>query len=519
MKKIFKFSWFAFGFIGIIVAVVAFFMLANHNISNRSLLLLLTERGAALINVFERALIINSYGRHNFPLQNMAEEIMIDSRGFTFFSITDKNGKVLVHNNPDFLGTVVPIIEELKTGDFKKINLNIDTSTNSRDFGIECGIIKRDGKENFVIYKEISVNTLRDLIQNNPHHLERLLTPPPRRNRNNHEGHALDNRMLDNTMLDNLLEELLRPFPNENEDEDENIKNVNFLETEELPLYIFIGQDMSLHVERRFRSYLSLWATALPTLFTAIALFLIMLYFLRIKEAQKNQEAKLNALGDLTAGVAHEIRNPLSSIKGYATFFKQKFEKGSTEAEAASIMIEEVDRLNRAIDDLVGLGRSFDVKIEKTNITDVCNKVCLLLEPEAKQREIDLKCSFSKEKSYEIFADQDRLKQAFLNILLNAMEAFENTDIQNKEVSINLTKKSKNLIINIIDNASGMSEETLNRILDPYFTTKSQGTGLGLVIAKNIIEAHKGTLQIISFLQSSSKEKRGTTMQITLPLE
>jgi len=224
------------------------------------------------------------------------------------------------------------------------------------------------------------------------------------------------------------------------------------------------------------------------------------------ESAERNQ--RLASIGSLAAGVAHEIRNPLSSIKGFATYFKERYEDISEDQHTADVMIQEVDRLNRVVGQLLEFSRPINVTGKSTDIREIINNSLLLVEKQAEVKNIKIRKNIPGNIG-NVIIDPDRINQVFLNLFLNAIESMDYGGV----LSINLLwNEVKNGIeINISDTGIGISEKDLSHIFDPYFTTKSSGTGIGLAIVHNIIEAHKGEIKV------QSRENEGTSMILYLP--
>lgn len=219
------------------------------------------------------------------------------------------------------------------------------------------------------------------------------------------------------------------------------------------------------------------------------------------------RKEKLAAIGDLAAGVAHEIRNPLSSIKGIASYYKNKFEDDSNDKEMAGIMIEEVDRLSRVINELLEFARPKELNRKPSDINKLLEHSTRLVEQEATTQEIDIQLNLTSN-PVEADVDPDRLTQCFLNLFLNALQAMKGGG---KLTIFTSTDGKGNITIDIKDIGSGISEENLSKIFDPYFTTKPKGTGLGLAIVHKIIEAHQGQIKVRSIIG------QGTVFSIVLP--
>ena len=216
---------------------------------------------------------------------------------------------------------------------------------------------------------------------------------------------------------------------------------------------------------------------------------------------------RLASVGRLAAGVAHEIRNPLSSIKGFATYFKERYQDIPQDQQTATIMIQEVDRLNRVVSQLLEFARPVNIKPQSTNLSALIDDSIKLIENQAAQKNIVVK-THNPNQATEIMIDPDRLNQVLLNLYLNAIESM----VSGGELKIELSSNSEadGIDINISDTGCGISPEDLLKIFDPYYTTKSSGTGLGLAIAHNIIEAIGGQIKV------SSSQGNGTVFTIRI---
>lgn len=228
---------------------------------------------------------------------------------------------------------------------------------------------------------------------------------------------------------------------------------------------------------------------------------------IRELQGEVRRSERLASLGRLASGVAHEIRNPLSSIKGFAQYFRDKFEKDSQDKSYAEIVIEEVERLNRVITQLLDFARPKELRLQSYPLSQVIEHSLKLVQGNFEKKGISLKTSLLEEK---VEVDWDQMTQALLNIFLNAMESMDDTG--ELRVKTALKPEKKGVEISISDTGPGISRENLSRIFDPFFSTKKKGTGLGLAITANIIEAHKGEIAV------ESEEDKGTTFKILLPL-
>lgn len=229
---------------------------------------------------------------------------------------------------------------------------------------------------------------------------------------------------------------------------------------------------------------------------------------------------RLSALGNMAAGVAHEIRNPLSSVKGYALFLSTKLKDDEKAYDTAQLMIKEIDRLNRVVTDLLVVARPGDLRLEAIEPSQVIDRCVRLIEQEASSKNIKIS-KMVEQGVGKLLADQDKLVQSLLNILLNSVQAIKE---ESGEINISAGLSEKRLgeshigqresdaiVIRIRDNGQGMSEKNLSNIFTPYFTTKASGSGLGMTITHQIIEQHRGEITV------ASQEGKGTVFTIRLP--
>ena len=217
---------------------------------------------------------------------------------------------------------------------------------------------------------------------------------------------------------------------------------------------------------------------------------------------------RLASLGSLAAGVAHEIRNPLSSLKGFATYFRERYEDNPDDRETAETMISEVDRLNRVITQLLEFARPLTMNRRPTSIQTVIRHALRTVEGQARERGIIIEESLPPEIG-QIPLDADRISQVLLNLFLNAIAAME----QGGLLRVSLERRDDRTIrIAIADTGAGIRKEDLPRVFDPYFTTKPAGTGIGLPIVQKIVEAHGGEILL------ESEPGKGTTATLLLPV-
>ncbi|GHH98383.1 PAS domain S-box protein [Neobacillus kokaensis] len=229
-----------------------------------------------------------------------------------------------------------------------------------------------------------------------------------------------------------------------------------------------------------------------------------------ITERKKTEEVlhrqdKLAAVGQLAAGVAHEIRNPLTSMKGYAEFL-QLDEKDPERIEFLNIILDEIERVNTIVEDFMVLAKPKMVELEEKNLIPVIKNVVSLLEFEARKKNVRLQFDCSDE-IIQIECDENRLKQVFLNFIKNGIEAMPNGG----DLHVKTMIYENNVQISIQDSGVGIPKEKLNKLGEPFFTTKKHGNGLGLMMSFKIIENHHGKVFVESELN------KGTTFNILLP--
>jgi PAS domain S-box-containing protein len=218
-----------------------------------------------------------------------------------------------------------------------------------------------------------------------------------------------------------------------------------------------------------------------------------------------HQQDKLAAVGQLAAGVAHEIRNPLTSMKGY-TEFLQLDEKDPERLEFLNIILDEIERVNMIVEDFMVLAKPKAVELEEKNVIPVIKNVVSLLEFEARKRHVGLHLECETE-IIQIECDENRLKQVFLNFIKNGIEAMPNGG----DLYVKTFIKDNNVQISIQDTGVGIPEDKLKKLGEPFFTTKKNGNGLGLMVSFKIIESHNGKVFI------ESEPNKGTTFNIFLP--
>jgi two-component system sensor histidine kinase HydH len=229
-------------------------------------------------------------------------------------------------------------------------------------------------------------------------------------------------------------------------------------------------------------------------------------------ESKVRRAEKLAAVGELAASVAHEIRNPLSSIKGFAQFLNKGFGDHQPEREYTQIMIQEVDRINAVVNSLLTFARPVDADLQPIDVTKVIAHTLLLVEADAKERSIRIQTRFENETPI-VHADSNQLTQALLNLLMNAITAIERNGTIT--VGIENDRPSGDFRIWVEDDGPGIVPELHEKIFEPFFTNREKGTGLGLAMVRKIIELHNGSVAVISPAPLSGT---GTRFVLRLPM-
>ncbi|WP_082686847.1 PAS domain-containing protein [Bacillus sp. FJAT-27445] len=222
-------------------------------------------------------------------------------------------------------------------------------------------------------------------------------------------------------------------------------------------------------------------------------------------EDMLHRQDKLAAVGQLAAGVAHEIRNPLTSMRGYAEFL-QLDERDPERLEFLNIILDEIERVNGIVEDFMVLAKPKAVELEEKNVVPVIKNVLSLLEFEARKKNVKLDFDYTDE-IIQIECDENRLKQVFLNFVKNGIEAMPNGG----ELHVKSSIKGNEVQISIQDTGVGIPEEKLKKLGEPFYTTKKNGNGLGLMVSFKIIESHNGKVFV------ESEPNKGTTFNIFLP--
>lgn len=235
----------------------------------------------------------------------------------------------------------------------------------------------------------------------------------------------------------------------------------------------------------------------------------------RIKKMYRTD--RLAILGELAAGAAHEIRNPLTSIRSTIQYLSKDFSADPVKSEMITELIKEVERINKIVQGLLSFARPSELNMVEINIEQLINQTLVLINTTLKKQKIEIQFEYFTEESV-LFGDAEQLKQVFLNIILNAIDAMSSNEperprtlIISIEKGVAIDAYNRYLLISFEDTGLGIEEKKLDHIFNPFFTTKEEGTGLGLAISYGVINRHGGDIEV------KSMPGRGTVFTLKLP--
>lgn len=276
--------------------------------------------------------------------------------------------------------------------------------------------------------------------------------------------------------------------------------------TEERAL-VAVGLDASLYLRAARKDALTLVMAGSLGLALAFAAAVTLYWRRKVAGLEREvvRQERMAALGTLAAGVAHEIRNPLSSIKGFATYFGAKFEPGTKDHALAEVMIGETERLNRVVTELLELTHPSELRLAPASVQGLVQHALKLVENDCRDKGIAVQTRIGQLDS--ALLDADRMLQILLNLFLNAIQAMP----KGGTLTVSAQRTKDRLELCVADTGHGIAAQDLGRIFDPYFTTKNQGTGLGLATVRTMVEAHGGQVRVVS------EPGRGTQVILDLP--
>jgi two-component system sensor histidine kinase AtoS len=231
----------------------------------------------------------------------------------------------------------------------------------------------------------------------------------------------------------------------------------------------------------------------------------------RILEDRLRRADRLAAMGTLAAGLAHEIKNPLTAVRAFVQMFPERYERKDFREKFDRIVPRELDRVNELLEDLLDLVRKPRLRIRALNVNEIITQVLETLEPEAIRRKVAVKFK-GQDDSSEVFADESYFTRALHNLVLNAIQAMPGGGQLTMDTEPDLLPGGLRAVsITVTDTGPGIPPDQINDIFNPFFTSKEKGTGLGLAVTNKIVEDHGGSLTV------KSERSVGTSMIMTLP--
>ena len=224
-------------------------------------------------------------------------------------------------------------------------------------------------------------------------------------------------------------------------------------------------------------------------------------------EEQLRRADRLSALGKLSAGIAHEVRNPLASIKGTAEIISDKFTPGDKEYEFVEILIKEVNRLDSVVAEFLDFAKPKLPELKLLNINNVILSVLKLTQHQVSGSGVNIKTRLD-ESLPSVYIDPEQMKQVFLNLIINAVQAMPDGGV----LEIGSRRDGLEIVCTFSDTGIGISNEQQKNLFTPFYTSKKNGTGLGLAIVHRILESHKGRITFMT------EENKGTCFIISLPI-
>lgn len=225
----------------------------------------------------------------------------------------------------------------------------------------------------------------------------------------------------------------------------------------------------------------------------------------RDMELQLERSRRMVALGKMAAGIAHEVRNPLGTLRGFAQYFSKKDGCTKEDLDYANLMVSEVDRLNRTVSGLLQFARPREPQLVACRLDELLDKTAMLMKADFSSHRIQ----FSRPEStgLSLACDPDLILQVLMNLLQNSINATS----AGGEVKLLVDQDTQQLRISVSDTGCGMNQHDREKMFDPFFTTNKKGTGLGLAVSHQIIEQHKGSIEV------ETEVNQGTTLTIVLP--
>ena len=224
---------------------------------------------------------------------------------------------------------------------------------------------------------------------------------------------------------------------------------------------------------------------------------------------------RLSSLGLLTAGLAHEIRNPLVAIRTFTQLLPERYDDAEFREGFQGLALKEVDRICGLINDLLSFARPSKPNVSPENLNDVVDNIARILETQAKEKGVAIAREFGDDLP-KVWIDREQMKQVFMNLILNAIQAMQeggSISISTRAVSRNSAEPSGEFVqVEVRDTGIGIPEENVQHIFDPFFTSKDEGSGLGLAVSHQIVQEHGG------FVTVESTVGKGTAFFVHVPV-
>jgi hypothetical protein len=228
----------------------------------------------------------------------------------------------------------------------------------------------------------------------------------------------------------------------------------------------------------------------------------------RLHRTQMSRAEHMATLGEMATGLAHEIRNPLAGIAGVIEIVGRDLPSSSAARAVLKDVRQEIARINRIVSDLLQTARPHPPKVRKSDLNTTVEHAVMLGRQQALSKSIEI--ALRKDPSLpEVEHDSDQIHQVLLNLLLNSLQAIDT----NGRVAVTVERQGDKAIIEVADNGRGIPADSLPNIFRPFYTTKGEGTGLGLSLARRIVEDHHGRIDVTSTVG------KGTTFSVVLPLQ
>jgi signal transduction histidine kinase len=218
---------------------------------------------------------------------------------------------------------------------------------------------------------------------------------------------------------------------------------------------------------------------------------------------QARQQERLAAIGEMAATVAHEIRNPLGGIRGFAAFLAQDLEKDEPKKRLVEKILEGANRLDGIVSELLEYARPIELQLKPVNVARILESALSMLAYDAQRITIEPQL----DADFKALADADKMVRVFLNLLINAVQSISGPG----HIAVLIEGDERHVAVVVQDTGCGMDAGTMERIFSPFFTTKERGAGLGLSISAQIVEGHSSTIQV------ESAPGEGATMRVVLP--